>query len=282
MSSTETIVDTLLTSLPLIGSRSIHPNRGGYTATMREDDGADDVLASFARDDSAEEVRLHLGWGSFRNLDIVVARKSSFVMLCDVSLRQFDIWSKVSALLKILPERRDFVMQLPDVLPSSPRPRYFATNLKEWLESDMIRQGSWLASDKRYAYVRDLFSDDRVAHFCLDLRDQGTPDMQPFSELARMLRELSMAGTAFPDTIYLTNLLYMLAKPQGFFGESHDITSETEAMTGVWRNLALIAPLFRYVVSAHRLTESSTPKDPYWVTDCFSDAEFMRFLNKES
>ena len=80
--------------LPLLQSRVISPNHGYYSVTLRETDGAEHVLneLEISRRKDHDTPSLHLGWGSYRNLDIIAARHSEYAIICDVSMHQIEMW----------------------------------------------------------------------------------------------------------------------------------------------------------------------------------------------
>jgi hypothetical protein len=270
MSQNEDGKAVFLDALPSRGSQLLHPARGGYTASMREEEGAEDALRLLGESPNDGAPRLHLGWGSFRNLDIVVARRSRFAILCDVSQRQLDVWSRVAALLALVTTRDRFIDRLPEVLPREPRPRFFGADLRSWLHADSKRPGSWLGCDERFAFVRELFAADRVALLCIDLRDGGGA----VADLLTCCETVASAGVARPDTLYLTNLLYMLAQPRGFFGEAHLDGRVPADLSRVLGHVERLGAPFRQVITAHRLREPVDPANLRWVTECFDQREF--------
>lgn len=238
------------------------PDRGGYTVTMRESGGADEVLAALAAEPSVKG-RVHVGWGSFRNLDIAAARRSSAVLLLDINLHQFRVWDAVGGALRdpACADAAAFVDLADPLLPSEPRLRQFAESTREWLLADCDRPGSWLADADRFTWVRDLFREGRVVTGCLDLRD----DSGLFARFAERL-----AGGRC-DTLYLSNLPWMLAQREGFFGEADDPGTLGQARA----NLARIAPRFAHVVEAGHLATTSKPGDLQWRTQLFAPSEFL-------
>jgi hypothetical protein len=211
-------------------------------------------LLSVAADSPAPAV--HLGWGSFRNLDIVAARRSGWALLLDVNVHQFRVWEAVGAALRD-PAARDpaaFIERLIPRLPSAPRLRQFSDSTRRWLEGDLERPGSWLFVEDaaRFHHVRRLFVDDRVVCGCLDLRG-GRAGLDLFPDLAQRMHVVAAAGYARFETLYVSNIPWMLAQPRGFFDEAHGAHAadpEQPVLRQVRRNLAQIAPYFRHVLSA--------------------------------
>src|SRR5262245_49979551 len=117
------IHDILPTALPA----PIEPDRGGYTLTMRESSGAEAVIAQLAAKE-IEAGRVHVGWGSFRNLDISVARRSSWLLLLDINRHQFRVWEGIRAAMDdpACVDATSFVDIVVPLLPHEPRLRQFS------------------------------------------------------------------------------------------------------------------------------------------------------------
>jgi hypothetical protein len=104
-----------------------------------------------------------------------------------------------------------------------------------------------------------------VATGCLDLR--ASPDDGRFAEMGQHIASAS-ASRSF-DTLYVSNLPWMLAQREGFFGEDNTrfTAGRREAVIAQVRaNLAAIAPHFRHVVAAGQLAENSRADDLQWET----------------
>jgi hypothetical protein len=258
----------------------IDPDRGGYTVTMRENAGAEETLALLDDAGGAEGGRLHVGWGSFRNLDIAAARGSAWVLLLDINLHQFRVWDAVRAALAS-PEARDaasFVDAVVPLLPHTPRLRQFSSSTRDWLMADADRAGSWLfrGAPERFARISRLFREGRVATACVDVR--GAAGGGAFPHLAAELRRAASAGHALPDTLYVSNLPWMLAQREAFFGEGDGNAPEQDeaaALAQVHANLSAIAGDFRHVISASHLAASSQPGDLQWCTEALAPQAFL-------
>jgi hypothetical protein len=254
---------TIAELLPEGLSAPIAPDRGGYTVTMRESAGTEEVLAALASENVTGE-RIHVGWGSFRNLDVAAARRSSGVLLLDINLHQFRVWDAVRAAL-VDPTCTDagaFVDLVEPVLPKAPRLRQFVPSTRDWLLADHDRPGSWLGGE-RFEWVRELFRENRAATGCMDLRDGG--DL-----FARFAERLDGAKL---DTLYVSNLPWMLAQGESFFGEI--VQSGPAEVARARANLALIAPRFAQVIEAGHLAADSTPGDLQWQTRALAPAVFL-------
>jgi len=254
------------------------PDRGGYTLTMRECAGAEEALAVLEQEAETldpGEMRLHLGWGSFRNLDLVAARRSGAALLLDVNVHQVRVWEAVRAALIGSADASAFIGQVVPKLPHAPRLRQFSESTPGWLRGDLERPGSWLcaARPERFRHVRELFAAGRVATASLDLRG-GSPGGRRFDFLAH---ELQTTGLAL-DTVYLSNIPWMLAQPLGFFGENHEpflAEPRLSPLQNVHAHLGRFIRRARWVVSAMRLRADASPDNLQWTTELLRPEEFF-------
>jgi hypothetical protein len=260
----------------------LSPDRGGYTLTMRECRGSEETLAVLEQEAEALDpapARLHLGWGSFRNLDIVAVRRSAAALLLDVNIHQHGVWQAVREALAQCADAQAFIEQLAPRLPHTPRLRQFADNVLTWLRGDLERAGSWLnrARPGRFEHVRALFAAGSVAMAALDLRG-GSPASRRFDALARELQALrGEAGLAL-DTVYISNIPWMLAQPRGFFGEPHEpylASPQLSAAENARVHLGRFLPQARWVISAMRLRADASPDNLQWLTECLQPKAFL-------
>ncbi|MEE9344435.1 MAG: hypothetical protein V3U88_02390 [Methylococcales bacterium] len=265
-----------------ISGHSLEPNRGGYTVTMREDPGAAAVLQRLAADDPMYG-RLHLGWGSFRNLDIIAARQSTCAFIFDINRHQLRVWQVLADVVQDCLIAEELVKRLAALLPDQPRLRRFKDSVEEWLLSDLERPESWLSTNhrSRFEYIRDLFRAGNIGIASLDICDPGLYQAQPersgFSRLASALDQLGNAEKIFTDTLYLSNIPYMLCNNSGFFGKSewcwvsvaHDGSEcyEGNAVLQImWDNLQSVISPVTLTVQANQLAPGFSDEDPHWLT----------------
>lgn len=288
--------------LPDAPMEPLSPDRGGYTLTMRECAGAEESLARLEAEAEAAEPgnRLHLGWGSFRNLDLIAARRSSWGLLLDVNRHQFEVWDAVRRALRRSADAAGFIDAVVSELPRQPRLRQFSDSTRTWLRGDLERPGSWLfeARPDRFRHVRRLFDEDRIATACVDLR--GGSAGRPFEALAAAVRRARESGAVEPDTVYVSNIPWVLAQPAGFFGEAHAPFLPRDAgsvVAQVHDNLRRLVPAFRWVVCAIRPREDAVvpehapvqappgpavsdgaaqmPDDLHWITETLAPDTFL-------
>lgn len=266
------------------------PDRGGYTLTMRECAGADETLVALAQEVSGipgPGHRLHAGWGSFRNLDIAAARRSRWLLLLDVNAHQFRVWDAVARVLPAARDAADFVQRVVPELPHVPRLRQFADSAERWLRGDLERPGSWLfeGTPERFEHMRELFAAGRAATACMDLRGGRNAGTGPFAALAERLRAAGEQAGVEVDTLYVSNIPWMLSQATGFFGESHEPHTPEHAasvLQSVHENLAQIAPQFRWVVQAMHLRADATPENLQWLTQLQPPDAFLAQENWQS
>lgn len=260
----------------------LEPDRGGYTLTMRECCGAERVLERLAQGLPGDgAARVHMGWGSFRNLDAAAARQSEWVVLLDVNRHQFSVWRAVAGALcdPAVEDPASFVDAVVPRLPATPRLRQFADSTRRWLGGDLERPGSWLflGAPERFRHVSGLFRRGRVATACVDLRG-GRGGARIFEQLAARMRAAQAAGRATFDTLYVSNIPWMLAQPRGFFDEphaAHVADPQRPVLVAVRENLARIAPCFAHVISAARLRADAPLDNLQWCSELLSPTEFL-------
>ncbi|MGE0665827.1 MAG: hypothetical protein AB7O49_04635 [Sphingomonadales bacterium] len=267
--------------LPAEPAAPLTPDRGGYTLTMRECSGAEDVLRRLELAERGSD-RVHMGWGSFRNLDIAAARRSSWMLLMDVNVHQFRVWDAVRSALcdPAVTDAASFVGTVTPLLPHTPRLRQFSTCTRTWLMGDLERPGSWLFAERpeRFAWVQDLFRAGRVATGCMDLRGAAGGGGDAFGDLAGCMAAAAARRLAAFDTLYVSNIPWMMAQDLGFFGESHDpylAAGEARVLDRVHANLAEIAPVFGLVVSSAHLRPDATAANLQWHTQILTPSAFV-------
>lgn len=255
-----------------ISGNPICPDRGGYTLTMRECSNAAETLHALSRHDKLEN-GLHIGWGSFRNLDIVATRYSSAVLISDINIHQLRVWQAVESVIQTVDDPKSFVRKLPCQLPSHPPLRQFSSSTQHWLAGALEDPNSWLYINepRRFDHVKQLFNMSQVGFSCLDLRAESGLQGQAsgFLKLADALYKYRHEGNLSVDTIYLSNIPYMLAQAHGFYGETHEEINASCSrcpLTVMWNNLRLIAQPDTWLIMADTVSISSTADNLQWVT----------------
>lgn len=257
-------------------SRWLETDRGGYTITMRETAGAAHCLKRLEDSEAARSnARIHVGWGSFRNLDVAAARRSDGVLLLDVNRHQRVIWETVAVVLAA-PEATSparFAAALAEALPDRPTSRRFIPELGQWLASDLERPQSWLCAGRpeRFAHVRMLFRTGAVAIACVDLLDSAPG--APVHLLADTLASAARGAEGRPDTLYLTNLPWMLLQRDAFYGASEPAEALLPRRARVQAAIGAIAAPFAHVIAAARETSRSAPAYRAWWTELLAPTD---------
>lgn len=272
-----------------VGGQPLRPTRGVYTLTVREDWATANVLRRLAAG-ARSPAGLHIGWGSFRNLDIVAARRSRCVLLFDINHHQLQVWRAVEKAILAADSALECTVILDRLLPRDPPLRQFSESTVGWLQGDMARAQSWLwrRAPERFHHVKSLFEAGRVGLAALDIRgcipgkDGACAD--PFDNLARRLRQLDRRHGIRLDTLYISNIPHALKSKSGFHGEDNEAWNLTirdvrggrrklSAYERMWQNLEKIAPPGTLLISAESLSPRSLPNDLQWRTRC---GEFER------
>jgi hypothetical protein len=249
---------------------------------MREDTGADTILAWLENCGDADSgERLHTGWGSFRNLDLMAIRRSDWGVLVDVNFHQFKVWSAVADAVAVAQSADEFVDVAVSLLPTVPRLRQFIDSTQEWLRQDFERSGSWLCSERpeRFLHIQRMFLEGRIVTACMDMRGGDGRTVNSFQDLAARITLASQSRGLALDTLYVSNIPWMLAQPKGFFGEAHADhmpLQSTTVLKQVQENLCCLAPLARRVISAITLKAGATQADLQWVTEVYNGSEFCK------
>jgi len=277
--------------IPLIQSKVISPNHGHYSATLRETEGSEMVLKKLAQESSEGKTltpRLHFGWGSYRNLDIAAARRSDYVILADVSLRQIEMWNLTMSALRVVDTPEEFISFFTSLVPKNPRPRFPVkkySSFKEWLLLDLKREMSWLNQQQSFLHIKKLVKENRIELICCDIRDTKVNNgLTFFEELNNSLKEMMKDGFAIPDTYYVSNLPWIMKAESGFFGEMHLEDGFETSFPGygmLVNNLKTIAPSFQYAISAHLLSDKSVPTSVQWKTSLFKSDAFIKAIEED-
>jgi hypothetical protein len=278
--------------MPMVQSRLLSPLQGGYSATLRETTGLAQVLEALSQKDTAQKntmPKLHLGWGSYRNLDIAAACQSDYVMICDVSVRQMEMWFSTLAAIRIANNPEEFVKVLATLMKSKTRPRYpIATEpvFEKWLHQDTDRQTSWLHSSEKYKHIQKLVLEERIEILCCDILEENSNNSpHVYDELNRCLSTMKMDGFASPHTVYFSNLAWIMKDNGHFFDPHANPVPEPMHFLPKYRlmlkNLKTIVPHFENVISAHQLADTSSATNIHWQTHLFDGAEFIKGLEDD-
>jgi hypothetical protein len=277
--------------LPLVQSQIIVPNHGHYSVTLRETEGSNKVLNELLKEkinNNDSKAKLHFGWGSYRNFDIMASRHSDYAIIADVSLRQFDMWHTTFGVLRQVNSPKEFIEFFSTIIRKNPRPRFpqkSGYSFKEWLSIDLQREMSWLSNMDSFLHIKNLVLQDKIEIISCDIRDRVQYDEKYFfTLLSDLFKKMQIDEFAFLDTLYVSNLPWMMKNESGFFGEIHTEGSYNAQFPGysmMLENLKMITPLFKKVISAHKLASNSSPDSVQWKTELFEPNEFILELLKD-
>lgn len=280
--------EILLDYLPLTQSRVISPNHGYYSVTLRETEGAQQVLYDLNNNQKENRPRLHLGWGSYRNLDIIAARNSEYAIICDVSLHQIEMWYLTLSVLRQTKSPKEFIELFCSLTRKNPRPRFplkSGLSFQDWFYLDINREMSWLNDVDSFLHIKNLATEQKIEIVCCDIRDRSTCNgVDFFSDMYQYLEKMKKEKFCFPDTLYVSNLPWMMKNESGFFGEMHTEENHGIQFPGylmMLENLKIITPLFSKVISAHELASTSTPDSVQWKTQLFDSDDFIIILEDD-
>lgn len=185
----------------------------------------------------------HIGCAGWHNFDIMVLRKSAYGLILDFNPENKKLMEETLTILKESTTREIFVEKMGDYLDKKLMkfcPKVDAVKgtltAKEEMMVEFKREGSWLAKEESYDYIRKLALKDKIAAITEDIRNT--------KRLAEIPDELNKFGVAV-DTIYLSNICI-------FMNNQKDKAAFTATLE------ALIHPK-AIVINCPRKTEPSFP-----------------------
>jgi hypothetical protein len=231
---------------------------------------------------------LHFGWGSYRNLDIIASRQSEYAIICDISLHQIEMWNLTLATLRQTSTPKEFIELFCLLTRKKPRPRFpvnLGLSFQDWFYLDIDREMSWLNNLDSFLHIKNLAMEQKIEIVCCDIRDRSIYNgVDFFSDMYNSLEKMRKEKFCFPDTLYVSNLPWMMKNEAGFFGEMHTEENNDINFPGYFmmlENLKIITPLFSKVISAHELASTSTPDSVQWKTQLFESSDFIAQLETD-
>lgn len=175
----------------------------------------------------------HIGFSGWYNFDVVATRKSSYAVVCDFNPQNQEFLAKTLHLLKKSTNREEFVNYMVDYLDTSKIS--FSPNLnddmpeysegyspQEEVRRELTRDGSWLASDETFEYIKSLAENDKFALITEDVRNTKT-----FKKIAKILKKNRLQV----DTLYLSNISkYMSGKDRNKFVKTVEALSPNDSI----------------------------------------------------
>jgi hypothetical protein len=90
------------------------------------------------------------------------------------------------------------------------------------VENELTREGSWLASDGSFQWIKALAMEDKIAAITIDIRDTDR-----FQKIAKIYRDNSIAV----DSLYLSNIChYMGEKDKAAFASTVHALMQAETI----------------------------------------------------
>lgn len=173
----------------------------------------------------------HIGFSGWHNLDIMAQRKSARGVICDLNPENALFLYHVLKILRLNETREGFIRDIKHYINQYEHSKCvknkgdlalainFARNMSDdpiyrtifnldfdivaQVDVELRRETSWLFSDDRYAYIRKLAQEDKIALFTGDIRSTATFD--------RFVQTLKSNHIPI-DSVYISNIAkYMMS-----------------------------------------------------------------------
>jgi hypothetical protein len=141
----------------------------------------------------------HIGCAGWHNFDITALRRSDYCLIFDFNPENKKFIDSTLTALKSSPTRQDFI----ETMSSSLRKKNIhfcqkpGKNSESEMRGELNREGSWLATEESYQFIRNLAIQDRIPVISEDVRNT-----KKFKEISSLLKE---SGVSI-DTVYLSNI----------------------------------------------------------------------------
>ena len=142
---------------------------------------------------------VYLGFAFEFNYHLLAERPIQKAYICDINPRMLALYEDIERLVVQHEDRNAFVKTLRSEL-STYSEYYFGLSepIEEVLTHLTTLEHSWLASDRKYETIRNLYLNDKIVHLSLNLGGSSVP----FQELAQELRR----NEWILDCVYLSNI----------------------------------------------------------------------------
>lgn len=150
----------------------------------------------------------HIGFSGMHNFDIMAIRRSAWGLICDFNPDNKVFIEKTVQILRDSQSRAEFVKEMTKAATAKNHIQ-FSVNVnnpsfpEEEIRGELTREGSWLANDESFSYIRGLALQDRIASINLDIRDTAT-----CKKIAAVFQDNAIQL----DTLYLSNICNYMAK----------------------------------------------------------------------
>ncbi|MBA3722550.1 MAG: hypothetical protein H0W88_09140 [Parachlamydiaceae bacterium] len=153
---------------------------------------------------SINDKSIHIGCAAWHNFDIMCTRKSNYGLIIDFNPENAKFINKTIAIINSCETRDDFKQTMINYLNSleeNERALFFHSDQKgiptESIESELLRDGSWLQSDDNYSYIKEIVSQGHL----IAITENITNHTQ-FGKIRNFLDENDIVI----DTLYLSNI----------------------------------------------------------------------------
>lgn len=159
----------------------------------------------------------HIGFSGWYNFDIMTMRKSTYGIICDFNPHNKIFIEKTLEILRRSLDRESFVEEMScfvkeiiqDRIKKVNTPAYddclqFSLNVNtdcndemEEIRNELTREGSWLATNEGFQYIKNLAFKDQITAITINITDTDR-----FQSIAKILRDNSIEM----DSLYLSNI----------------------------------------------------------------------------
>lgn len=193
---------SVLQTLSRLSNSSIKGKVNGVYITTNEKNL--DATSQLLKKHPLVQNAIHIGCATWHNFDIMSARKSQFGLIVDFNPKNASFIKKTIDLIRVSASREDFKNSMIDYLNSldgKERRIYFHRDQKglptDRIERELFREGSWLQTEEKYLFMKDLVCNDRLVAITESFTNPKT--------FAAIRRELDASNVAI-DTVYLSNI----------------------------------------------------------------------------
>lgn len=165
------------------------------------------------------DLSCHIGFSGWHNFDIMAQRESSRGLICDLNPENALFLSHVLKYLRSYEDRIEFINSVSSFIQkieyygvrTNPYIVKFSMNVSDdplykrvldkkaasQVKIELERETSWLYTDQRYAHIRKLALEDKIALITENICAKDT-----FSSISQLLKEHSVQV----DTVYISNI----------------------------------------------------------------------------
>jgi hypothetical protein len=185
----------------------------------------------------------HIGFSVWLNYDIMAVTRPDCAVLCDIDGHVHTIYRGVNDCLAKSTNRHEFILLFQSFLEEH-REEFWGIPEEDLpkicdIKAELTREGGWLSSDDRFATVKRMHDDGRVAWLWLDITDSEGR----FEALSKWLTEKGL----ILGTLYVSNIVEWLEY------------SGLSALGNYVRNLQTIARERTLFLDAYRCQMSTRP-----------------------